>query len=92
MWPAPAAAGTVLVGGMTAREFGGARRARFLAAIATATMPVLPGGAHIANTTSCEVLAWAAITLVVVRIGRTGDTRWWLAAGALVGPEPRTYA
>ncbi len=70
MWPAPAAAGTVLVGGMTAREFGGARRARFLAAIATATMPVLPGGAHIANTTSCEVLAWAAITLVVVRIGR----------------------
>ncbi|MFJ8010815.1 ArnT family glycosyltransferase [Streptomyces fagopyri] len=70
---------------MTAREFGGARRAQLLAAVATGTMPVLLGGAHVANTTSYEVLAWAAIALVVVRIGRTGETRWWLAAGALVG-------
>ncbi|MFJ2497295.1 glycosyltransferase family 39 protein [Streptomyces sp. NPDC087539] len=31
------------------------------------------------------MLAWAAIALVVVRIGRTGDTRWCLAVGALVG-------
>ncbi|WP_329318560.1 MULTISPECIES: ArnT family glycosyltransferase [unclassified Streptomyces] len=85
LWPALAAAGTVVVGGMTAREFGGARRAQLLAAVATATMPVLLGGAHIANTTSYEVLAWASIAFVVVRIGRTGDTRWWLAAGALVG-------
>ncbi|MEV0008583.1 glycosyltransferase family 39 protein [Streptomyces sp. NPDC047973] len=85
LWPALAAAGTVVVGGLTAREFGGARRTQFLAAIATGTMPVLLGGGHIANTTSYEVLAWASIALVVVRIGRTGDTRWWLAAGALVG-------
>ncbi|MFG2600232.1 ArnT family glycosyltransferase [Streptomyces sp. NPDC048462] len=85
LWPALAAAGTVIVGGMTARELGGARRAQLLAALATGTMPVLLGGAHIANTTSYEVLAWAAIALVVVRIGRTGDTRWWLAVGALVG-------
>ncbi|WP_326656314.1 ArnT family glycosyltransferase [Streptomyces sp. NBC_00385] len=85
LWPALAAAGTVVVGGLTARELGGARRTQLLAAIATATMPVLLGGAHIANTTSYEVLAWAAIALVVVRIGRTGDTRWWLVAGALIG-------
>ncbi|MCF3962753.1 ArnT family glycosyltransferase [Streptomyces fuscigenes] len=85
LWPALAAAGTVVVGGLTARELGGARRVQLLAAVATGTMPVLLGGAHIANTTSYEMLAWAAIALVVVRIGRTGDTRWWLAAGALVG-------
>ncbi|WP_371631237.1 glycosyltransferase family 39 protein [Streptomyces sp. NBC_00341] len=85
LWPALAAAGTVVVGGLTAREFGGARRTQLLAAVATATMPVLLGGAHIANTTSYEVLAWAATALVVVRIGRTGDTRWWLAVGALIG-------
>ncbi|WP_310727230.1 glycosyltransferase family 39 protein [Streptomyces sp. N2A] len=85
LWPALAAAGTVVVGGLTARELGGARRAQLLAAIATGTMPVLLGSGHIANTTSYEMLAWAAIALVVVRIGRTGDTRWWLAAGALVG-------
>ncbi|MCX4537480.1 glycosyltransferase family 39 protein [Streptomyces sp. NBC_00841] len=85
LWAALAAAGTVVVVGLTAREFGGTRRAQLLAAIATGTMPVLLGSGHVANTTSYEVLAWAAIALVVVRIGRTGDTRWWLAAGALVG-------
>ncbi len=85
LWPALASAGTVVVGGLTAREFGGGRRAQLLAAIATGTMPVLLGSGHIANTTPYEVLAWAAIALVVVRLGRTGDTRWWLAAGALVG-------
>ncbi|MFE7710284.1 ArnT family glycosyltransferase [Streptomyces sp. NPDC057486] len=85
LWAALAVAGTVVVGGLTAREFGGTRRAQLLAAIATGTMPVLLGSGHVANTTSYEVLAWAAIALVVVRIGRTGDTRWWLAAGALVG-------
>ncbi|MEW2624882.1 glycosyltransferase family 39 protein [Streptomyces sp. NPDC048106] len=85
LFPALAAAGTVLVGALTAREFGGARRPQLLAAVATGTMPVLLGSAHIANTTSYEMLAWAAIALAVVRIGRTGDTRWWLAAGALVG-------
>ncbi|MEU1519438.1 glycosyltransferase family 39 protein [Streptomyces sp. NPDC005811] len=85
LWPALAAVGMVVVGALTAREFGGVRRAQLLAAVATGTMPVLLGGTHVANTTSYEVLAWAAIAFVVVRIGRTGDTRWWLAAGALVG-------
>ncbi|MFF7364786.1 glycosyltransferase family 39 protein [Streptomyces sp. NPDC008125] len=85
LWPALAAAGTVVVGGLTAREFGGARRTQVLAAVATGIMPVLLGGAHLANTTAYEVLAWAAIAFVVVRIDRTGDTRWWLAVGVLVG-------
>jgi hypothetical protein len=42
-------------------------------------MPVLLGAAHVANTTDYELLAWAALALVVARIGRTGDCRWWLA-------------
>ncbi|MFD7014594.1 glycosyltransferase family 39 protein [Streptomyces sp. NPDC059928] len=85
LFPALAAAGTVVVGGLTAREFGGARRAQLAAAIATGTMPALLGSGHVANTTAYEMLAWAAIALTVVRLGRTGDTRWWIATGALVG-------
>ncbi|MYR19491.1 glycosyltransferase family 39 protein, partial [Streptomyces sp. SID6137] len=54
LFPALAAAGTVVVGALTAREFGGARRPQLLAAVATGTMPVLLGSAHIANTTSYE--------------------------------------
>ena len=85
VWPALAAGATVVVGALTAREFGGGKRAQLLAAIGTATMPVLLGAAHVANTTSYAVLAWAGLALVVARIGRTGDCRWWLAGGLVAG-------
>jgi Dolichyl-phosphate-mannose-protein mannosyltransferase len=85
LWPALAAWGTVVAGGLTAREFGGGRRAQLLAATGTATMPVLLGAAHVANTSAYELLAWAALALVVARIGRTGDYRWWLAGGLFTG-------
>jgi Dolichyl-phosphate-mannose-protein mannosyltransferase len=85
LWPALAAWATVVVGGLTAREFGGGRRAQLLAAVGTATTPALLGSARLANTTPYELLAWAGLALVVVRIGRTGDCRWWLAAGLVAG-------
>jgi hypothetical protein len=85
LWPALATWATVVVGGLTAREFGGGKRAQLLAAIGTATMPVVLGAAHFANTTAYELLAWAGLALVVVRIGRTGDCRWWLAGGLVAG-------
>jgi len=85
LWPALAAWATVVVAGLTAREFGGGKRSQLLAAIGTATMPALLGAGHVANTTSYAVLAWAALALVVVRIGRTGDCRWWLAGGLVAG-------
>jgi hypothetical protein len=85
VWPALAAWATVVVGALTAREFGGGKRAQLLAAIGAATMPVLLGAAHFANTTAYELLAWAGLALVVARIGRTGDCRWWLAGGLIAG-------
>src|SRR5580693_2037028 len=47
VWPALAAWATVVVGGLTAREFGGGRRAQLLAAAGTATMPMLLGSARV---------------------------------------------
>jgi hypothetical protein len=85
VWPALAAWATVVVGGLIAREFGGGKRAQLLAALGTATMPVLLGAAHVANTTAYELLAWAGLALVVARIGRTGECRWWLAGGLVAG-------
>jgi hypothetical protein len=85
LWPALAAWATVLVAGLTAREFGGGRRAQLLAAIATATMPALLSIDHLAGPTAFDVLAWAGLAFVVVRIGRTGDTRWWLLGGVVLG-------
>jgi 4-amino-4-deoxy-L-arabinose transferase-like glycosyltransferase len=85
LWPALAAWATVVIGALTTREFGGGKRAQLLTAIGTATMPVLLGAAHFANTTAYELLAWAGLALVVARIGRTSDCRWWLAGGLIAG-------
>jgi hypothetical protein len=85
VWPALAAWATVVVAALTAREFGGTRRAQLVAAVGTATMPMVLGSAHVANTTPYELLAWAGLALIVVRIGRTGDRRWWLAGGLVAG-------
>ena len=85
VWPALAAWATVVVAGLTAREFGGGRRAQLLAAVATATMPVLLAADHLAGPTAFDVLAWAALAVIVARIGRAGDTRWWLAGGLVLG-------
>ncbi len=85
MWPALAAWATVIIAGLTAREFGGGRRAQLLAAVATATMPVVLGADHLFGPTAFDVLAWAGLALVVARIGRTGDTRWWILCGLILG-------
>ncbi|MEU7870414.1 glycosyltransferase family 39 protein [Dactylosporangium sp. NPDC049140] len=85
LWPALAAGATVVIGGLTAREFGGTRRVQLFAAVATATMPALWAAAHVANTTPYAVLALAALAFVVARVGRTGDPRWWLLAGLVAG-------
>jgi Dolichyl-phosphate-mannose-protein mannosyltransferase len=85
LWPALAAWATVVVGGLIAREFGGGKRAQLLAAIGAATMPAVLGAAHVANTTSYAILAWAGLALVAARVGRTGDCRWWLAGGLVAG-------
>jgi len=60
-------------------------RAQLLAAVATATMPVLLAADHLAGPTAYDVLAWAGLALVVARIGRTGEVRWWLAGGLVLG-------
>jgi 4-amino-4-deoxy-L-arabinose transferase-like glycosyltransferase len=85
VWPALAAGAMVVIGGLTAREFGGGRRAQLLAAVGVATMPAVWASSHVANTTAYEFLAWAALAFVVVRIGRTGAVRWWLAGGVAAG-------
>lgn len=85
MWPALAAGATVVLAGLTAREFGGGRRAQWLAAVATATMPPVLGAGHQFGPTAFDMLAWAGLALIAARIGRTGDPRWWLPGGLALG-------
>lgn len=85
LWPALAVSATVVVGGLLAREFGGQKTAQLMTAVGVATAPALVGSGHILGTSSIDMLAWSALTLVVVRIGRTGNTRLWVPAGVIAG-------
>jgi 4-amino-4-deoxy-L-arabinose transferase-like glycosyltransferase len=85
LWPALAASGTVITGGLLAREFGGGRTAQLLGALGVATAPALLGADHVLDTTGFDLLAWSALALIVARMGRTGDTRLWVPAGLVLG-------
>jgi hypothetical protein len=85
LWPALAAWATVVVSALTAREFGGGRRAQLVAAAGAATAPMLLAEVHLFGPTAFDILAWAGLALVVVRVERAGDPRWWLAGGLILG-------
>src|SRR6202046_2919238 len=85
LWSALAAFATVVTGGLLGREFGGGRSARLLGALGVATAPALLGSDHILDTTGFDLLAWSVLALIVVRIGRTGNTRLWVPAGVVLG-------
>jgi hypothetical protein len=85
VWSALAGAGTVILAGLLAREFGGNRTAQFLAALGAATMPAVLGADHLFGPTSLDLLSWTALAFVVVRIGRTENPKLWPVAGAVLG-------
>ncbi len=85
LWPALAAFATITIAGLTARELGGGRRAQLLTAVGTATTPVLLAVDHLEGPTAFDLLAWSGLGLVVLRVGRTGDPRWWLLGGPVLG-------
>ncbi len=84
-WSVLAVAVTVIAGAALARELGGGRGAQILAALATATMPVLLGEGHLLEPSTLDLLFWTLLALVVLRVGRTADCRYWLLGGLILG-------
>ncbi|MFE6926155.1 glycosyltransferase family 39 protein [Nocardia sp. NPDC057663] len=84
--PAIAAATFVVVcAGLMAKELGGGRGARALAAGAVASAALVQTAGHQLGTTVFDLAAWSLICLVVLKLLRGADPRWWLAVGAVVG-------
>jgi 4-amino-4-deoxy-L-arabinose transferase-like glycosyltransferase len=79
-----AAALIVLLTGLLAREMGGGRGAQLLAAASMAVSAVLLAVAHLLSTTTYDLLAWTALSWLLVRSLRDGGPVW-LAAGAVAG-------
>jgi 4-amino-4-deoxy-L-arabinose transferase-like glycosyltransferase len=83
--PSALAAGlVVLVTGLTAREFGARRAGQALAAASAAVACIVLAAGHLLSTTTLDLLAWTALSWLLVRALRDGG-RVWLAAGAVAG-------
>ena len=80
-----AAAVVVAVAGLLARELGGQRAAQLVAAASMAVASLLLGAGHLLSTTTFDLLAWALLLWLVVRVLRTGNQRLWLVVGVVAG-------
>ncbi len=86
----PATLATVVVivlAALTAREFGGGRRAQLIAAGTVAVSPIFLGGGHLLATSTLDPVLWAAVTFLVVRWLRTGSDRLLLVAGIVTAVD-----
>lgn len=75
----------VILAGMMARDFGGARAAQITAALAAAISPVALTSGTLIQYMSFDFLWWVLLSFFVVRLLRTEDPRWWLGIGMAVG-------
>src|SRR5450631_136949 len=74
----------VVLVGLISRDLGGSRRAQVLAAVTAAVSGYL-GAGHLDTTTELDLLAWAVILWLVVRLLDGGDQRLWLVVGGTAG-------
>ena len=74
----------VILTALIARDLGGLRRAQMLAAI-TAALSGYLGAGHLDTTTDPDLLAWAIIVWLLVKLLAGGDRRLWLALGVTTG-------
>ncbi len=79
-----AAGGVVLLTGLIAREFGGGRGPQALAAGCMAVSAFLLAVGHLLSTATFDLLAWTALSWLVVRALRDGGPVW-AAVGVVAG-------
>lgn len=77
-------AAVVLVA-LVARELGGGHRAQVVAAGCAAASGIVLALGHMVSTATFDLFAGLLISWLVLRLLRTGDGRWYLPLGAVVG-------
>jgi hypothetical protein len=82
--PALEMALVVIIVGFIGRDLGGSRRAQVLAAVTAGASGYLAAG-HLDTTTEPDLLVWAAVMWLLVRLLAGGDRRLWLAVGVCFG-------
>ncbi|MFF0387342.1 ArnT family glycosyltransferase [Kitasatospora sp. NPDC004615] len=79
------AAATIVLTALAARELGARRGGQVLAAAGAAVSAMVLALGHMLSTASFDLFAWTGIGVLVLRLLRTGDRRWWVPIGAAVG-------
>jgi hypothetical protein len=74
----------VILVALMARDLGGSPRAQVLATT-TAALSVYFASGHLDTTTDPDLLAWALILWLVIKLLAGGDRRLWLAVGLVAG-------
>ncbi|MGB8032014.1 MAG: glycosyltransferase family 39 protein [Terracidiphilus sp.] len=75
----------VILAGLMTKELGGARLAQVTAALAVGFSPLPIFEGHEFQYTSFDLLWWVLAAYFVVRLLKSGDPRWWVAIGAVLG-------
>ncbi len=75
----------VVLAACLAAELGGGRGAQGTAAVVAWLGPIFLTTSHFLSTVSLDLVVWALASWLVLRMVRTGDTRYWLAVGAVCG-------
>jgi hypothetical protein len=80
-----AQAAAIFFTGLMARELGGERLAQATAALAVAFSPVCLFEGTEFQYTGFDYLWWILIGYFTIRLLKSGNPRWWMAIGAIVG-------
>jgi 4-amino-4-deoxy-L-arabinose transferase-like glycosyltransferase len=75
----------VILAALTARELGAGRTGQIGASVCAVAAPGLLLAGHLLSTTTPDLLAWAIVTFLLIRLLRTEDVRLWLAIGLAIG-------
>jgi 4-amino-4-deoxy-L-arabinose transferase-like glycosyltransferase len=75
----------IVLTGLMARELGGKRPAQIVAAWAAAIAPVAVASGTMFQYVSFDHLWWVLAAYLTIRLLKSGDPRWWLAMGVVVG-------
>ena len=83
--PALALSATVALTADFARRLGGGRFAQTLAGLCVLLAPVFLVDGVLLSTDCLQPLTWLACSWILARLIASGDERWWLAFGAVIG-------
>ena len=76
---------TAVLTGLSAREFGGSRRAELVAGGSAAVTSLVLFNGHLLSTSTFDLLVWTVLSWLAVRAVRSGDDRLWLVVGVVLG-------